>query len=158
MTGGKLVGIAQYAVASAPDQLCCLGLGSCVAVFLYDPVGKIGGVLHALLPKAPRNRETDAKYADSGIKMLQDALISRGAHRRRLVAKLVGGAKMFENMDLGISDIGGENVRASRATLRALGIRVIAEDVLGNKGRSAYYSLETGTITIRTAFSPDKRI
>jgi chemotaxis protein CheD len=158
MTGAKLIGIAQYAVARPPEQLCCLGLGSCVAIFMYDPDTKIGGVLHALLPRTPPRRKPDPKYADSGARMLYDEMIAKGASRRRMFAKLVGGAQMFPSLDLGISDIGGENVRAARRALRALGIKILSEEVQGNKGRSAYYSLETGAVTIRTAFTSDKVI
>jgi chemotaxis protein CheD len=158
MKTARLIGIAQYAVARPPEQLCCLGLGSCVAVFLYDPQSKIGGVLHALLPRVPPKKKPDAKYADAGIRILYDAMISEGANKNRLVAKLVGGAQMFPNLDLGISDIGGENIREARKMLRTLGIRVVSEDVQGGKGRSAYYSLDTGAVTIRTAFTTDKVI
>ena len=158
MKDSQLIGIAQYAVAKPPERLCCLGLGSCVAVFIYDPETKIGGVLHALLPRTPPKREPDAKYADSGIKILYDDIVAKGAKRKKLIAKIVGGAQMFPNLDLGISDIGNENIKEARKTLQSLGIKVVSEEVKGNKGRSAYYSLETGDVTIRTAFSPDKVI
>lgn len=158
MTSARLIGIAEYVVARAPEQMCCLGLGSCVAVFLYDPDTKIGGVLHALLPTAPVKKKADSKYADSGIKLLYDEMMAKGANRKRVCAKLVGGAQMFPNLNLGIGDIGAENIREARRALKALGVRVVSEDVQGNKGRSAYYSLETGLVTIRTAFSDDKVI
>jgi chemotaxis protein CheD len=158
MTGARLIGIGQFAVARAPERLCCLGLGSCVAVFIYDPESRIGGVLHALLPRTPRNSEPNARYADSGIRMLRDELIAKGAEKKRLCAKLVGGAQMFPNLDLKISDIGGENIKEARKVLRIMGIRVLAEEVQGNKGRSAYYSLDSGAVTVKTAFSPDKTI
>jgi chemotaxis protein CheD len=158
MTGARLIGIGQFAVAKAPESLCCLGLGSCVAVFMYDPESKIGGVLHALLPRTPKNGKPDAKYADTGIRILRDELVAKGADRRRLYAKLVGGAQMFPDLDLGISDIGGENIKEARKVLKALGVRILSEDVQGNKGRSAYYSLESGEVTIKTAFSADRVI
>ena len=158
MMDAKLIGIAQYAVAKAPEKLCCLGLGSCVAVFLYDSVPKIGGVVHALLPRAPKCQSRDAKYADSGIRLLLDAVVAEGAERRRINAKLVGGAQMFTNLNLQMSDIGKQNVTQSRKTLSGLGIRVIAQEVEGSKGRSAYYHLEDGKVTVKTAFSNDRVI
>ena len=158
MKDAQFIGIAQMAVARAPEQLCCLGLGSCVGVFIYDPEAKIGGVLHALLPKAPKDRALDTRYADAGTKILREKVVSYGADERRLWAKLVGGAKMFKDLDLRMGNIGKDNVRQARSTLRSLRIRVIGEDVEGDKGRSAYYSLENGIVTIRTAFLPDKRI
>ena len=158
MSMAKLVGIADLAVARAPGQFCCIGLGSCVAVFIYDPETRIGGVLHALLPRTPDGRRADAKYADSGIRMLHRIIVSKGAKKGKLWAKLVGGARMFPNLDIQLRDIGGENVRQARKTLRELGVPIVAEEVEGNRGRSAYYSLEDGTVTLKTAFSIDKVI
>jgi chemotaxis protein CheD len=158
MTDAQLIGIAQYAVVRAPNQLCCLGLGSCVAVFLYDPSAKIGGVAHILLPKATNGRSPDAKYADTGIRLLLDRLVKEGADRRRVRAKLVGGARMFKNLDVTMSDIGKENLAQSRKTLTELGIRVVAQEVEGDRGRSAYFSMEDGMVTIKAAFSDDLRI
>jgi len=158
MNETKLVGIADIIVARAPEQLCCIGLGSCVAVFIYDPETRIGGVLHALLPRAPDEKRSDGKYADSGIRVLYSMIISKGANKRKLWAKLVGGARMFPNLDIQLRDIGGENVRQAKKTLRELRVRIVAEEVEGTKGRSAYYSLQDGTVTLRTAFSTDKEI
>ncbi len=158
MNKAKLVGIADITVARAPEQLCCLGLGSCVAVFIYDPETRVGGVLHALLPRAPDEKRSNAKYADSGIRVLYSMIISKGANKRKLWAKLVGGARMFPNLDIQLRDIGGENVRQAKKTLRELGVRIVAEEVEGTKGRSAYYSLQDGTVTLKTAFSTDKEI
>jgi len=158
MTDAQLIGIAQYAVVKAPDNLCCLGLGSCVAVFLYDPNAKIGGVAHILLPKAPNGRSPDAKYADTGIRLLLTKLVERGADRRRVRAKLVGGAQMFKNLDISMSDIGKDNLAQSRKTLMEMGIRVVAQEVGGDRGRSAYFSMEDGMVTIKAAFSDELRI
>jgi chemotaxis protein CheD len=158
MKDAQLIGIAQYAIVKAPEKLCCLGLGSCVAVFLYDPSAKIGGVAHILLPKAPNGHSVDAKYADTGIRLLFDKLIRAGADRRMIRAKLVGGAQMFKNLDLTMSDIGKDNLAQSRKTLTELGIRVVAQEVEGERGRSAYFSMEDGMVTIKPAFSDELRI
>jgi len=156
----RLVGIAQLAVAKAPEQLCCLGLGSCIAVFMYDGHLRMGGVVHALLPKAPDKMTADSetKYANTGIRRLQRELISRGVKKERIRVKLVGGAQMFPNIDLNMKDIGADNHHAARETLKELGILVVAEDVLGRHGRSAFFNLEDGHVLIKAAFSPDKTI
>jgi len=154
----KVVGIAQLAICRAPEQLACLGLGSCVAVILYDPVLKIAGIVHVLLPKAPAKYEAEEKYADTGTKKLARELVARGAAKERLVAKLVGGAQMFSNLNLAISDIGRGNCTEAKKTLRELGIRVVAEDVEGTRGRSAYLNAETGKVIVETAFSPTRTI
>jgi chemotaxis protein CheD len=154
----KIIGIAQMATCRAPEQLACLGLGSCIAVILYDPHLKVGGIVHVLLPKAPVKCLSEEKYADTGTKKLARELMSKGATKDRLVAKLVGGAQMFANLNLSISDIGKSNLLEARKALRELGIRVVAEDVEGKRGRSAYLDSETGKVVVETAFSPTKTI
>ncbi len=158
MNDHRIVGIAQLATCRAPEQLACLGLGSCVAVILYDPVLKFGGIVHALLPKAPVKCLVEEKYADSGTKKLIRELTTRGAVKERLLAKLVGGAQMFANLNLSISDIGKANCTEARKALKESGIRIIAEDVEGHRGRSAYFNLENGRVLVETAFSPSKTI
>jgi chemotaxis protein CheD len=154
----RVVGIAQLATCRAPEQLACLGLGSCVAVILYDPALKFGGMVHALLPKAPAKCPVEEKYADAGTKKLVREMVARGAVKERLLAKIVGGAQMFVNLNLSISDIGKANLAEARKALRELGIRVVAEDVEGHRGRSAYFNLENGKVLVETAFSASKTI
>ncbi|MGQ9586775.1 MAG: chemotaxis protein CheD [Thermoplasmata archaeon] len=158
MKAGKTVGIAQMALCRAPEQLSCLGLGSCVAIILYDPTLKLGGIVHVLLPHAPNPCERLEKYADTGTRKLFLEMISKGARKERIVAKLVGGAQMFPDMNLYVTDIGKQNSIEARRALRELGIRVVAEDLEGNRGRSAYFDPETGAVTVETAFSPTKII
>lgn len=148
-----LVGIAQIVVTRAPERICCMGLGSCVAVFLYDPINKVGGVVHALLPRAPRDVKVRGKYADTAVKVLLDEMLSKGARRDQLRAKLVGGAQMFPNLNIKVADIGKENVEEAKKALKGLGIRLAAEDTHGTRGRSATFDLESGRVSISTAFS-----
>ncbi len=142
------------AVCHAPDQIVCLGLGSCVAIILYDPVARIGGVVHVLLPKSPVKCDKEEKYADTGTKKLVREMLNHGAKKERLVAKLVGGAQMFPNLNLSIANIGRENSMIIRNTLRELMIRIVAEDLEGNRGRSAYFDTSDGHVTVRAAFEP----
>lgn len=154
----RIVGIAQMSVCRAPNQLTCLGLGSCVAVILYDPVLKIGGIVHVLLPRAPHNCDSDEKYADTGTKKLVKEMLAKGASKERLCAKLVGGAQMFPSLSLSVSDIGRHNVDEAKRVLKELGIKLVSEDTKGNRGRSAYLNTDNGRVTIETAFSPTKVI
>jgi len=158
MTDSVLVGIAQITVAKAPERMSCMGLGSCVAVFVYDPVLKVGGVVHILLPRAPPNTKIEGKYADTGIRRLVREVLDKGAKKHRLKAKLVGGAQMFPNLNVKISDIGKENCHEAEKTLKNLGISVVAREIYGNRGRSATFDLSTGEVIIKTAFSNDRRI
>lgn len=154
----ELVGIAQMVVLKAPERICCMGLGSCVAVFLYDATTKTGGVAHILLPKAPQGTKMVNKYADSAIGKLFEELLVKGVRKERVRAKLVGGAQMFPNLNIKVTDIGRQNVDEAKRALRSLGITVVAEDTLGNRGRSATFDLETGEVSISTAFSDSHQI
>jgi chemotaxis protein CheD len=152
MNEPRNVGIAQLVLCKAPEQLTCLGLGSCVAVIIYDPITKIGGIVHVLLPKAPPINSNEEKYADSGIRKLHSKLTEKGVVRDKLVAKLVGGAQMFSSLNIAIANIGKENIREARNTLRALGVKIVAEELEGSRGRSLNFDSSTGKVTVRTAF------
>jgi chemotaxis protein CheD len=152
MNETRNVGIAELVLCRAPEQLTCLGLGSCVAAILYDPTTKLGGIVHILLPKAPPNSQSQEKYADTGIRRLHAKVLEKGAVKSTLVAKLVGGAQMFTSLNIAIANIGVENIRESRATLRLLGVKIVAEDLEGNRGRSVQFDAATGKVTVRTAF------
>ncbi len=91
------VGMADLKTCKSPEVLTTLGLGSCVGVAIYDPVSKISGLLHCMLPDSTqfRNNSNTAKYADSGIDELISQMVKLGANRARLVAKIAGGAQMF---------------------------------------------------------------
>lgn len=155
------VGMADLNVAMSPDVLITLGLGSCVGVVIYDPIRKIGGMLHAMLPVADEMRDISnlAKFADTGINKLVNDLKNKGAMQVRMVAKIAGGAQMFafsQNNDL--LKIGLRNVVSSKEVLNKLKIPVIAEDTGGNFGRTIEFSTETGILVIKTVGSGAKEI
>ena len=85
------VGMADLKTCKSPEVLTTLGLGSCVGVAIYDPVSKISGLLHCMLPDSTqfRNNSNTAKYADSGIDELISQMVKLGANRARLVACLL---------------------------------------------------------------------
>lgn len=158
MTGAQIVGIGQMAVCHSPEKLQCLGLGSCVAVVLYDPSAKVGGIVHVLLPKAPNNCDREEKYADTGTRKLFKELAVRGARKERLVAKLVGGAQMFTSINLSLADIGRDNSITVRKVLSELGIKIVAEDLAGHRGRSISFDSSNGFVTVQTTFGPTRVI
>ena len=105
------VGMADLNLCRDPDIITTLGLGSCIGIALYDPSTKIGGLAHIMLPDSTkmRNNSNIAKFADTGIEELLNRMIKAGAVKSRLVAKIAGGAKMFEVS--GLSDIGNVGQR-----------------------------------------------
>lgn len=148
----QLVGIAELAVARAPGTLAALALGSCVAVVLYDPVARVGGLAHVLLPTAAIGRPRDerpARFAPMAVQRLTEGVLALGAEKARLTARLVGGASMFTSLQpAGSIQMGERNVHAVREALHRLGIRNTGEVVGGDFGRSAELDLATGRVTV----------
>lgn len=146
------VGMADLNICTAPDAITTLGLGSCVGIILYDPVKKIAGLAHIMLPDSTKVKmnENKAKFADSGIALLLKQLELAGANKRSLQAKIAGGAQMFafrSNNDM--LRIGERNVEATKEMLKQLGIRIIAEDTGCNYGRTIEFYPETGELIIK---------
>ncbi|MEG6617308.1 chemotaxis protein CheD [Peptococcaceae bacterium 1198_IL3148] len=155
------VGIADYKTAAAPNKIITLGLGSCVGLTLYDPKLKIGGLLHIMLPDSRQfsNVNKPAKFADLGIPLMLKELQRTGAAISRIQAKLAGGAQMFSGLDEKfVLNIGQRNADMTRSILKQLGIRIHAEEVGGNRGRTMILDLDTGLVTIRTIGTPLKVI
>lgn len=148
------VGMAEYKVAKSPATLITLGLGSCVGVTLYDGVRKIGGLAHVMLPDSNFSVKAGynpGKFANTAIDSLMEDIIMLGGDRRNMVSKIAGGAQMFQiKSQNSIMQIGKRNVEAVRAKLSQLKIRIIAEDVEGNHGRTIEFFCETGKLTIKT--------
>ncbi len=147
------VGMADLKICKAPDALTTIGLGSCIGIALYDPTTKISGLAHIMLPDSTqiKNNSNIAKFADTGIQKLYDDMIKAGANKARIVAKIAGGAKMFEfsgGADSSIN-VGQRNAEASKAKLKALGIRLLAEDTGANYGRTVELYSETGEYYIK---------
>ena len=155
------VGMADLNLCRDPDIITTLGLGSCIGIELYDPSTKIGGLAHIMLPDSTkmRNNSNIAKFADTGIEELLNRMIKAGAVKSRLVAKIAGGAKMFEVSGLSdIGNVGQRNAEASRAKLKQLGIRLIAEDTGLNYGRTVELHCDNGDYYIKSVGKPLKII
>ncbi len=155
------VGMADLNICKSPDGITTLGLGSCVGVALRDPVTKIGGPLHAMLPDSTviKNNTCVEKFVDSGLDELVKRMVRAGANKARLEAKLAGGAQMFafqRNSDL--VKVGERNAEAARKKLRAMHIRLLAEDTGLNYGRTVIYYPETGIYVIKAVGKPEKSI
>lgn len=156
------VGMADLKVCKAPDNLTTIGLGSCIGIALYDPVTKVTGLAHVMLPDSSqiKNNTNIAKFADTGIQKLYDDMIKAGASKTRIVAKIAGGAKMFElgNSASNTINIGERNAEASRQKLKQLGIRLIAEDTGLNYGRTVEIYSETGEYLVKAVGKESKRL
>lgn len=139
------------------DVLMVSGLGSCVAICLYDPVARVGGMLHAMLPTNPyknsHNKESSAnpaKYVDQGTLLLIESLLKLGAKRNRLVAQLCGGARaaFAPNTRPDPLSIGQRNVLAAESALRAEDLRILAQDTGGDMERTVRFYISTGLVMV----------
>lgn len=147
------VGMADLNVCSPPDVLTTLGLGSCVGVVLYDPMIKVAGLAHIMLPDSTKikNNSNIAKFADTGILKLIEDMARIGARKKNLVAKLAGGAQMFSfKASSDLMRIGERNVQSCISILNSLKIRIVAQDTGENYGRTIEFYPETGELRIKT--------
>lgn len=148
------VGMADLNVVGNSGILRTTGLGSCVGLTLYDPQIKVAGMAHVMLPSSDIARESQinvAKYADTALPILVDKLLELGAAKRRLVAKMAGGAQMFAFAGSGDTmRIGPRNVESCKEMLNKLGISLLAEDTGANYGRTIEINSDTGILSIRS--------
>ncbi|AKB20263.1 Chemotaxis protein CheD [Methanosarcina sp. WWM596] len=152
-----MVGIGDCAIARSPVKIKTSGLGSCLGITLYDRQKKIGGLLHTMLPniKGARIKDNPAKFTDAGIEYIVDEIIQMRGSKKKLGAKIVGGASMFDNSHM---NIGERNIKSARETLNRLGVEIIAEDTGRNYGRTIIFDTFTGDLLIKTILRGDKVI
>lgn len=150
------VKIADLAVKKEDGILVTFGLGSCVGIALYDQKNRVGGLAHILLNESSkfiRPGKTDvnpAKFADTAVPHLLEKMVELGARKTNLVAKIAGGASLF-NFKAETGNVGDKNIEAVRSVLKELQIRTVFEDVGGNHGRTMRLFIDTGEVTITTA-------
>lgn len=159
MAERRLVSLGELAVLSGAGELAALGLGSCIAIVLYDADARVGGMAHAMLPAAPANGAVPARgrYAQQAVVELLGDLEAAGADRSRLAGWLVGGATLFANlMAPGLLAIGERNTLAARTSLDRLGIQVLGEAVGGTEGRSVRLDVATGRCVVSSVRGGDR--
>ncbi|MBP1925728.1 chemotaxis protein CheD [Sedimentibacter acidaminivorans] len=147
------VGIADMKIAYSPKGLISYALGSCVGICIVDQVKKVAGMVHIMLPT--NNNVSDKnnvfKYADTGIPEMVKQMELMGCMRSRMIAKIAGGARMFEiKGNSSIGNIGERNTIATKEVLSKLNIKLIAQDVGANYGRTIIFDSDTGNLTIKS--------
>ena len=125
-------------------------LGSCVGIILSDPVRRVSGLAHVMLPNKHSGDAATGKYADTAIPALLSRLAESGGRRGALQAFLVGGAQMFPMGNVKIASIGDQNVEVSRRILQDSRIPIVFEDTGGKAGRSVTFDNTTGQVSVRT--------
>jgi chemotaxis protein CheD len=156
------VKVADYAVGRGEQVIATIGLGSCVAIALYDRETQTGGLAHILLPNKSMSRETGnpAKFPETVVPLMLEEMQRLGvSDTRRVSAKLVGGASMFGQLVAGTGiNVGERNVVATREVLATAGVRILAEDTGLDYGRSVYFHLSDGRVEVKSLKRGDRVI
>ena len=155
------VGMADFKTGRHPGNLISYGLGSCIGIACFDPVTKVGGLAHIMLPDSKQSRasEIPAKFADTGLPLMLGDVLQLGASRSRLVAKMAGGAQMFAFANAtDIMRVGARNAEAVKKLLQEMKIRLVAEDTGGTYGRTVQIDLATGIYKVKTIDKGEKEL
>lgn len=155
------VRMGEFMVREAPAQLAIYGLGSCVAIFVYETERKIAALSHVLLPSCAPNapRGPAGKYADTAVAAIIGQILERGGAREKLIAKVAGGAHMFSATPSGDRETMGErNIRAALGALQRHGVEVVGMDIGGAYGRTVLADAVTGRVRITSLKREPKEI
>jgi chemotaxis protein CheD len=149
-----IVGVGDCRVSRDPDSvLVTYGLGSCIAVMIHDPVARVGGLLHFMLPESgmdgAKAQQNPFMFADTGIPLLFRGAYELGAEKQRLVVMAAGGAQMMDQQ--GVFNIGKRNYLAMRKILWKAGVTIHAEDVGGLVSRTVRLEVSSGRVLLRGA-------
>lgn len=150
------VGIGEFKVTKGAALLESISLGSCIGIALYDPLEKVAGLAHVMLPNSSLSSiatsGTPAKFVDKAIYAMLDDMTKMGANKSRIIAKMSGGAYMFQSaMPDPAMNIGERNIEATREILAKERIPILSEDTGKNYGRTLRFDPSTGMLTVKSA-------
>jgi chemotaxis protein CheD len=150
--GGITVGVADIALSNDPNAtLITYALGSCIGVTVYDPIAKVGGLLHFMLPFSRVNpakaQQRPAMFGDTGIPLLFRSAYELGARKERLIVCAAGGAEILN--DEGHFRVGSRNRTMLRKLFWKNNILLDADETGGNISRTLSMPIGTGTVSIR---------
>jgi len=148
-----VVGVADMVVSNDPSaELVTYSLGSCLGITIYDPVKKIGGLFHVMLPAskidAAKAVGSPFMFMDTGLPRLFHAAYNLGADRSRLTIKVAGGAQLLD--DRNVFNIGGRNFQVMTELIARNGLVIHAQDVGGTSSRTLRLDLTSGQVTIKS--------
>jgi len=135
-------------VSPDPTEVTTI-LGSCVAVCVFDPVLRVGGANHYLLPHRVGNGLSSARFGNVAVRKLIDGVLALGGRKENLQAKVFGGACMVDAFHGRQERLGTKNADLALRILREEGIRVVADDVGGRRGRKVIFHTDTGVVLVR---------
>ncbi|BDG07981.1 chemotaxis protein CheD [Anaeromyxobacter paludicola] len=147
------VEISDLRVSADQDStLVTYALGSCIAVMVHDPLRKVAGMIHYMLPlsetSAQKAAERPAMFADTGIPLLFKTMYGYGCEKKDLVVKVAGGGALYD--DQGLFSIGKRNYTVLRKLFWKNGIIIAAEDVGGARSRTVRLEVLSGRCTVQS--------
>ena len=153
--------LGQIKILKKEGVLVAYGLGSCIGLFLYDQIAKVGGLAHIMLsgvaPEIPGLSRT--KYAENAIESILEKMEDFGASRERVVAIVAGGAHMFHDSSAEVRQaIGEKNIAGVRESLQRRRIPIKAEDVGEDYGRTVEAHISTGQLIVKSYRRPMKEL
>jgi len=159
--GNFVVPIGHYALSNSKNihlnhnpTISIYGLGSCIALVLFDKINKVSAMSHILLPKAHTNKEINFphKYANFSVKLLMKELLNHGAVSKNIRAMVVGGSKIF---DFGNNIMGFDNISSVKEELDSLKIQIITEDTGGSRGRNVIFDTKDFSLYVKSTGERD---
>jgi chemotaxis protein CheD len=152
--GDLIVGISDLKISNNDnDVIVTYALGSCIGISVFDPVAKVGGMLHYMLPESSldekKARENPAMFADTGIPLLFKSCYQLGADKKRMIVRAAGGASILD--DTNFFRIGQKNIMAMRKIFWKNNVMITSEDTGANHNRTVRLQIATGKTYVRTA-------
>lgn len=149
-----IVGISDIKVSNnAQDILVTYALGSCIGIVVFDPIAKVGGMLHYMLPDSNldqnKAKENPAMFADTGIPLLFKSCYKLGAEKKRMLVKVAGGASILD--DTNYFRIGQKNIMAMRKIFWKNNVMIEKEDTGANYNRTLRLEMSTGKVFVRSS-------
>jgi chemotaxis protein CheD len=156
-----IVGMADMQVSKEPEaMLISFALGSCIGVTLYDPLVRVGGLLHFMLPDSQIDLQKSQKnpwmFADTGIPLFFRELYKLGAEKKRIRVKVVGGAQVLD--DSSYFNIGKRNYLALRKIFWTNNVLIHAEDIGGSVNRTIRLEIGSGRVWVKTSGDGEREL
>ncbi len=154
-----VLGLGEWLVTADPASvLICLGLGSCVAICLHDPLRNIGGMAHTVLPDSTAGRasNSEAKFVDLALPLLLDEIAAAGGSRMHLTVDIVGGASMLSGSShTDVGNVGVRNVEAARSMIQRANLALRIDETGGSHGRTVRLKISTGELIMSSKNGAD---
>ncbi|MCE5336430.1 MAG: chemotaxis protein CheD [Desulfobacteraceae bacterium] len=148
----RVVGVADMAISNSPDDvLITYSLGSCIAVVIFDPVARVGGMLHYMLPESSLDSEkaktNPNMFADTGIINLFKQSYQFGAKKEKTIVKAFGGAQILDQN--GLFNIGKRNYMAMRKIFWRNNVSIASEHIGGVVNRTVRLEMSSGRVILK---------